>query len=39
MYHGQGLIPLKMLSWGKGGNFSSGLPFVRTSLDMELPST
>jgi len=33
MYHDQGLIPFKMLSRGKGVNFTIGLPFVRTSPD------
>lgn len=33
MYHDQGLIPLKMSSFGKGVNFSSGLNIIRTSPD------
>lgn len=33
MYHDQGLIPLKMSSFGKGVNFSAGLKIVRTSPD------
>ena len=33
MYHDQGLIPLKMLSFESGVNFSAGLPIVRTSPD------
>ncbi len=33
MYHDQGLIPLKMISRGKGVNVTLGLPFVRTSPD------
>ena len=33
MYHDQGLIPLKLLSFGKGVNITLGLPFVRTSPD------
>ncbi|MCZ6776522.1 MAG: 4-hydroxythreonine-4-phosphate dehydrogenase PdxA [Ignavibacteria bacterium] len=33
MYHDQGLIPLKMSSFGKGVNVSVGLPIVRTSPD------
>jgi 4-hydroxythreonine-4-phosphate dehydrogenase len=33
MYHDQGLIPLKMSSFGKGVNFSAGLNIVRTSPD------
>lgn len=33
MYHDQGLIPFKLLSFGKGVNFTLGLPFIRTSPD------
>lgn len=33
MYHDQGLIPFKTLSFGRGVNFTAGLPFVRTSPD------
>jgi 4-hydroxythreonine-4-phosphate dehydrogenase len=33
MYHDQGLIPIKMLSFDKGVNSTLGLPFVRTSPD------
>jgi len=33
MYHDQGLIPLKMMSFGKGVNFSAGLKIIRTSPD------
>ncbi len=33
MYHDQVLIPFKMLSFSQGVNFTSGLPFVRTSPD------
>ncbi len=33
MYHDQGLIPFKLLSFGKGVNLTLGLPFVRTSPD------
>lgn len=33
MYHDQGLIPLKMLGFEVGVNFSAGLPLVRTSPD------
>jgi 4-hydroxythreonine-4-phosphate dehydrogenase len=33
MYHDQGLIPFKALSFGKGVNFTAGLPVVRTSPD------
>ena len=32
-YHDQGLIPFKTISFGKGVNFTAGLPFVRTSPD------
>lgn len=33
MYHDQGLIPAKSLSFGEGTNFTAGLSFVRTSPD------
>ncbi len=33
MYHDQGLIPLKMHSFGKAVNFSAGLTILRTSPD------
>jgi len=33
MYHDQGLIPLKMNSFGTGVNFSAGLTIIRTSPD------
>ena len=33
MYHDQGLIPFKTLSFGKGVNYTAGLPIVRTSPD------
>lgn len=32
-YHDQGLIPVKLLSFGKAVNVTVGLPFVRTSVD------
>tara|TARA_B110000008_G_scaffold31035_1_gene27806 strand:- start:173 stop:1177 length:1005 start_codon:yes stop_codon:yes gene_type:complete len=32
-YHDQGLIPFKIISFGKGVNYSSGLPIIRTSPD------
>lgn len=32
-YHDQGLIPLKMLSFGDAVNITLGLPFIRTSVD------
>lgn len=33
MYHDQGLVPFKALSFGKGVNFTAGLPVIRTSPD------
>ena len=33
MYHDQGLIPFKTLSFGMGVNFTAGLPIIRTSPD------
>ncbi len=33
MYHDQGLIPFKLLSFGEGVNFTGGLKYVRTSPD------
>ncbi len=33
MYHDQGLVPFKTLSFGKGVNVTAGLPIVRTSPD------
>jgi 4-hydroxythreonine-4-phosphate dehydrogenase len=33
MYHDQGLIPFKSVSFGAGVNFTAGLPVVRTSPD------
>ena len=33
MYHDQGLIPLKMIAFDNGVNWTLGLPFVRTSPD------
>ena len=33
MYHDQGLVPFKALSFGRGVNFTAGLPAVRTSPD------
>jgi 4-hydroxythreonine-4-phosphate dehydrogenase len=32
-YHDQGLIPVKLASFGKAVNVTIGLPFVRTSVD------
>ncbi len=31
LYHDQGLIPFKLLSFTEGVNFTAGLPYVRTS--------
>ncbi len=31
MYHDQGLIPFKTMSYHEGVNFTAGLPFIRTS--------
>ena len=31
LYHDQGLIPFKLISFTEGVNFTAGLPFVRTS--------
>ncbi|MEK6538722.1 MAG: 4-hydroxythreonine-4-phosphate dehydrogenase PdxA [Nitrospirota bacterium] len=33
MYHDQGLIPLKLLAFGRAVNVTVGLPFIRTSVD------
>ncbi|MBP7653013.1 4-hydroxythreonine-4-phosphate dehydrogenase PdxA [Candidatus Dependentiae bacterium] len=33
MYHDQGLIPLKLISFGTGVNITIGLPITRTSVD------
>jgi 4-hydroxythreonine-4-phosphate dehydrogenase len=33
MYHDQGLIPFKLVSFEKGVNMTLGLPFIRTSPD------
>jgi 4-phospho-D-threonate 3-dehydrogenase / 4-phospho-D-erythronate 3-dehydrogenase len=33
MYHDQGLVPLKMIGFDTGINWTLGLPFVRTSPD------
>ena len=33
MYHDQGLIPFKMISFEKGVNFTAGLKIIRTSPD------
>ncbi len=33
MYHDQGLVPFKLMSFGKGVNYTAGLSAVRTSPD------
>ena len=33
MYHDQGLVPFKTLSFGGGVNFTAGLPVIRTAPD------
>ncbi|MEM9920034.1 MAG: 4-hydroxythreonine-4-phosphate dehydrogenase PdxA [Bacteroidota bacterium] len=33
MYHDQGLVPFKTLSFGQGVNYTAGLPSIRTSPD------
>ena len=33
MYHDQGLIPFKALTFGSGVNYTAGLPCIRTSPD------
>ena len=33
MYHDQGLVPLKMVAFDHGVNWTLGLPFIRTSPD------
>lgn len=33
MFHDQGLVPFKLLSFGEGTNYTAGLPIVRTSPD------
>ena len=33
MYHDQGLIPFKTISFGSGVNYTGGLPVIRTSPD------
>jgi 4-hydroxythreonine-4-phosphate dehydrogenase len=33
MYHDQGHIPLKLIGFDRGVNVTTGLPFVRTSVD------
>ena len=31
LYHDQGLIPFKLMSFTEGVNYTAGLPYVRTS--------
>ena len=33
MHHDQGLVPLKMIGFDTGVNWTLGLPFIRTSPD------
>jgi 4-hydroxy-L-threonine phosphate dehydrogenase PdxA len=33
MYHDQGLVPVKLTSFGRAVNVTLGLPIVRTSVD------
>lgn len=33
MYHDQGLIPLKLMHFGRSANITLGLPIIRTSVD------
>ena len=33
MYHDQGLIPLKLVAFGKCVNLTVGIPIIRTSVD------
>lgn len=33
MYHDQGLVPVKLLAFGKAVNVTLGLPIIRTSVD------
>jgi 4-hydroxythreonine-4-phosphate dehydrogenase len=35
-YHDQGLIPIKLVAFGKAVNVTLGLPIVRTSVDLAL---
>ena len=32
-YHDQGLIPMKLLAFGRAVNVTLGLPIIRTSVD------
>jgi 4-hydroxythreonine-4-phosphate dehydrogenase len=33
MYHDQGLVPLKLVDFGRSVNWTLGLPILRTSVD------
>ena len=33
MFHDQGLVPLKVLDFGRSVNWTLGLPIIRTSVD------
>lgn len=33
MYHDQGLIPFKIMSFGAGVNYTAGMDYIRTSVD------
>jgi 4-hydroxythreonine-4-phosphate dehydrogenase len=33
MYHDQGLVPLKLVDFGRSVNWTLGLPIIRTSVD------
>ena len=33
MYHDQGLVPLKIVDFGRSVNWTLGLPIIRTSVD------
>ena len=33
LYHDQGLIPFKTISFRQGTNFTAGIPIIRTSPD------
>ncbi len=33
MYHDEGFLPLKMIGFERGINWTLGLPFIRTSPD------
>ena len=33
MYHDQGLVPVKLVAFGRSVNVTLGLPIIRTSVD------